>query len=73
MLVIDVSGSMGEEVGNGETKLDLAKRASVDALAEFKPEDLVGLRIFSTNISPNANRTTTSTSCRSLRSLRTAK
>jgi Ca-activated chloride channel family protein len=52
MLVIDVSGSMGEEVADGETKLDLAKRASVDALDEFKPEDLVGLRIFSTNISP---------------------
>jgi Ca-activated chloride channel homolog len=51
MLVIDVSGSMGEEVAGGETKLDLAKRASIDALAQFKPEDLVGLRIFSTNIS----------------------
>jgi Ca-activated chloride channel family protein len=52
LLVIDVSGSMGEEVGGGETKLDLAKRASIDALEEFKPEDEVGLRIFSTNISP---------------------
>jgi Ca-activated chloride channel family protein len=51
LLVIDVSGSMGEEVADGETKLDLAKRASVEALAQFKPEDLVGLRIFSTNIS----------------------
>ncbi len=56
MLVIDVSGSMGEEVAGGETKLDLAKRASVDALAQFKPEDLVGLRIFSTNISPKEPR-----------------
>ncbi len=54
LLVIDVSGSMGEEVGGGETKLDLAKRASIDALDEFKPEDQVGLRIFSTNISPKA-------------------
>jgi Ca-activated chloride channel homolog len=51
LLVIDVSGSMGEEVGGGETKLDLAKRASIDALEQFKPEDQVGLRIFSTNIS----------------------
>ncbi len=32
LLVIDVSGSMGEEVDGGETKLDLAKRASVEAL-----------------------------------------
>jgi Ca-activated chloride channel family protein len=52
LLVIDVSGSMGEEVGGGDTKLDLAKSASIDALDEFKPEDQVGLRIFSTNISP---------------------
>lgn len=51
LLVIDVSGSMGEEVGGGETKLDLAKRASVDALDEFKAEDQVGLRIFTTNAS----------------------
>lgn len=53
MLVIDVSGSMAEPVSDQETKLDLAKRASIDALSEFKPEDLVGLRIFSTNISAN--------------------
>ncbi|MBW3614924.1 MAG: substrate-binding and VWA domain-containing protein [Actinobacteria bacterium] len=56
LLVIDVSGSMGEEVEGGETKLDLAKRASVDALSQFKPEDQVGLRIFSTNISPKEPR-----------------
>ncbi|MGH9269126.1 MAG: vWA domain-containing protein, partial [Acidimicrobiales bacterium] len=52
LLVIDVSGSMGEEAGGGETKLDLAKRAAVDALTQFKPSDLVGLRIFSTNVNP---------------------
>src|SRR4051794_34566186 len=51
LLVIDVSGSMGEEVGGGDTKLDLAKKAAVDALDQFKPEDQVALRIFSTNIS----------------------
>jgi Ca-activated chloride channel homolog len=56
MLVIDVSGSMGEEVEGGQTKLDLAKTASIDALAQFKPEDLVSLRIFSTNISPREPR-----------------
>jgi Ca-activated chloride channel homolog len=52
MLVLDVSGSMGEEAGNGETKLDLAKRASIEALQLFKGEDEVALRIFSTNINP---------------------
>jgi Ca-activated chloride channel homolog len=52
MLVIDVSGSMGEEVSAGQTKLDLAKRAAIDALDEFKAEDEVALRIFSTEIGP---------------------
>ncbi|MDP9072165.1 MAG: substrate-binding and VWA domain-containing protein, partial [Actinomycetota bacterium] len=52
LIVLDVSGSMGEEAGGNQTKLDLAKRAAVDALAQFKPEDEVGLRIFSTNVGP---------------------
>ncbi|CAA9262897.1 MAG: FIG01175600: hypothetical protein [uncultured Acidimicrobiales bacterium] len=52
LLVIDVSGSMGEEGGDGQTKLDLAKQAAVNALSQFGPNDLVGLRIFSTRISP---------------------
>ena len=52
LLVIDVSGSMGEKASdNGDTKLDLAKVAAVDALSQFKADDLVGLRIFSTAIS----------------------
>ncbi len=50
LLVIDVSGSMGEEAGDGQTKLDLAKQAAVNALSQFGPNDLVGLRIFSTGI-----------------------
>ena len=52
MLVMDVSGSMGEEITDGETKLDLAKRAAIDALDQFKAEDEVALRIFSTEIGP---------------------
>ena len=53
LLVIDVSGSMGDEADpdTGDTKLDLAKRAAIAALGEFNPEDEVGLRIFSTDIS----------------------
>jgi Ca-activated chloride channel homolog len=53
LMVIDVSGSMGEPAGGegGPTKLDLAKKAAVDALSQFKPEDDVGLWIFSTGIS----------------------
>ncbi|MDQ3570932.1 MAG: substrate-binding and VWA domain-containing protein [Actinomycetota bacterium] len=52
LLVIDVSGSMGDDAGNGQTKLDLAKRAAVDALSQFKDTDTVGLRTFSTNVGP---------------------
>ncbi len=53
MLVLDVSGSMGEAADpddpNGPTRLDLAKQAVIDGLDDFKPEDLVGLRIFTTD------------------------
>lgn len=55
MLVIDVSGSMGEAADDeGNTKLDLAKQAAVTALDQFKADDDVALRIFSTDISPQA-------------------
>ncbi len=54
MMVMDVSGSMGDEAGGGETKLDLAKRAAIDALGSFKDDDQVGLRIFSTDVSSKA-------------------
>lgn len=49
LMVIDVSGSMGEPAGDG-TKLDLAKQAAITALEQFKADDQVGLRIFSTNV-----------------------
>ena len=51
LLVMDVSGSMGEESGKaGQNKLDLAKQAATDSLSQFKPDDLVGLREFSTGL-----------------------
>lgn len=54
LLVLDVSGSMGEpadpEDPGAGTKLDLAVRAVQDGLAKFKAEDLVGLRIFTTGL-----------------------
>jgi Ca-activated chloride channel family protein len=49
--VIDVSGSMGESVGSvGKSKLDLAKEAAIRALAQYAPDDEVGLRVFSSNV-----------------------
>jgi Ca-activated chloride channel family protein len=55
LMVIDVSGSMGEAASgeSGPTKLDLVKKAAVDALGQFKADDDVGLWIFSTGISRN--------------------
>jgi Ca-activated chloride channel family protein len=49
--VIDVSGSMGESVSKaGKTKLELAKDAAIRALAQYKPDDEVGLWVFSSNV-----------------------
>ena len=52
LLVMDVSGSMGDPAGSDDrsTKLDLAKNAAIEALGEFKNADEVGLRIFSTDL-----------------------
>ncbi|MDQ6874699.1 MAG: substrate-binding and VWA domain-containing protein [Actinomycetota bacterium] len=49
LLVLDVSGSMGEAAGSsGMSKLDLAKRAATTAIGMFAPDDEVGLWTFST-------------------------
>ncbi len=52
LLVMDVSGSMGERAGGDgrDTKLDLAIRAATESLGEFKADDEVGLRVFSTGL-----------------------
>jgi Ca-activated chloride channel family protein len=54
MLVIDVSGSMGDPADpsdpSGPTKLDLAKQAVIQGLDQFKSEDLVGVRVFTSGI-----------------------
>ena len=49
LLVLDVSGSMGDPVGSaGTTKLELAKAAAGKAVAQLAPDDLLSLWIFST-------------------------
>ena len=75
LLVIDVSGSMGDAAGDrtATTKLDLAKQAAIDSLDQFKDDDEVGLRVFTTEHRPATDRRpTSSTSCPSRRSARTA-
>ncbi|MBP7930476.1 MAG: substrate-binding domain-containing protein [Acidimicrobiia bacterium] len=48
MLVLDVSGSMSEAVTGRTTKLELAVDAAINALDQFRPDDEVGLRVFTT-------------------------
>jgi Ca-activated chloride channel homolog len=50
LLVLDISGSMGELATDDATKLDLAQDAAVSALDQFKDTDEVGLWVFSTDL-----------------------
>jgi Ca-activated chloride channel family protein len=50
LLVLDISGSMGDLATSSETKLDLAQQAAVSALGQFKDADEVGLWVFSTDL-----------------------
>jgi len=54
LIVLDVSGSMGDPADpndpNGPTKLDLAKTAVQQGLDQFKDDDQVGLRIFTSDL-----------------------
>ncbi len=45
-LLLDVSGSMGDNGGDGKTKLELAKEAILGSLDEFAPDDEVALVTF---------------------------
>ncbi|CAN5837563.1 substrate-binding and VWA domain-containing protein [soil metagenome] len=51
LMVLDVSGSMGDPAGAGSaTKLELAVDAAGASLEQFADRDAVGLRIFSTEV-----------------------
>jgi Ca-activated chloride channel family protein len=51
LLVVDVSGSMGDVVGDGgQSKLELAQMAAAQAIKNFGPNDEVGLWIFSSDL-----------------------
>lgn len=50
IMLLDVSGSMSDLGGEGFSKLDLAKQAVLATLDQFKPEDELGLWIFSTEL-----------------------
>jgi len=53
LLVVDVSGSMGQPVeGTGQSRLDLAKDAAAKAMDGFGAQDEVGLWVFSTGLGP---------------------
>jgi Ca-activated chloride channel family protein len=46
LLVLDVSGSMGQSAGSGKTRLELAQAAAVNGLAQLSDTDEVGLWVF---------------------------
>jgi Ca-activated chloride channel homolog len=51
LLVLDVSGSMGEFVGSaGQSRLDLAKQAASDAVEQLAADDEISLWVFSTDL-----------------------
>jgi Ca-activated chloride channel family protein len=50
LLVLDVSGSMNNDAGNGKTRMELAKQAALQSLTLFAPDDEVGLWTFSTEV-----------------------
>jgi Ca-activated chloride channel family protein len=50
LIVIDISGSMGEASGTGESKLQLAKEAAIASLDLFAPDDDVGLWVFTSDV-----------------------
>jgi Ca-activated chloride channel family protein len=58
LLVIDISGSMGDpgDPDTGQTKLDLAKNAATAALSQFNDDDQVGLWAFSTELGDDGTR-----------------
>jgi Ca-activated chloride channel family protein len=58
LLVLDVSGSMGDDGGDGRTKLELAKEAAKAALAEFNDDDQVGLWVFTTDVDQDGSMAT---------------
>lgn len=52
LLVMDVSGSMNEPVGDGRSRLEAAKQAAVESLDLFHDDDQVGLWSFSSELEP---------------------
>ncbi|GAA0722269.1 VWA domain-containing protein [Dactylosporangium roseum] len=50
LLVLDVSGSMDNPAGNGQSRMELAKSAALQSLKLLAPDDEVGLWTFSTEV-----------------------
>ncbi len=50
MMVLDVSGSMDEHAGDGQSKLQKATAAVAKSLEEFNPQDNVGFAVFTTDL-----------------------
>ena len=65
LLVLDVSGSMGQSAGAGKTRLELAQAAAVNGLSQLSDADQVGLWTFPSRARSTGSRWHSSRSARS--------
>jgi Ca-activated chloride channel family protein len=50
LFLMDVSGSMDEDAGDGKSRMDLAIKSTQDSLDHFRPSDEVGVWAFTTGL-----------------------
>jgi hypothetical protein len=55
LMVIDVSGSMAEPGGNGQTKIQLAAASAATSIGFYPDTSNLGMWVFSTNLTPTTN------------------
>ena len=55
MMLVDISGSMGERATDDRTRMEVAKEAASATFDHFRPTDEVGLWAFTTGLGPNGD------------------
>jgi Ca-activated chloride channel homolog len=55
LMVIDVSGSMAEAGGNGQSKIQLAAASAATSIGFYPDTSNLGMWVFSTNLTPTAD------------------
>ncbi len=54
LLLIDVSGSMGDDAGTGKSRMEEAVVSAQDSLGHFRPTDELGVWVFTTGVESKA-------------------